>query len=76
MKTELQMWREENRQNLMALRREQSVTESILEPLRVQLDDLDMQVQDQLETNSMLKSTIFRNDERIQRMLTAINNRS
>lgn len=53
-----------------------SATESLLEPLRAQLDDLDQVVQNQLDANSALKSSIARNDERIQRMLSSVNHKS
>lgn len=76
MKMELKMWKEEHAQNLVALHKEQSATESLLEPLRAQLDDLDQVVQNQLDANSALKSSITRNDERIQRMLSSVNHKS
>ncbi|GBM40921.1 TRAF3-interacting protein 1 [Araneus ventricosus] len=76
MKMELRMWKEEHEQNLMALHKEQSATESLLEPLRAQLDDLDQVVQNQLDANSALKASIARNDERIQRMLASVNHKS
>ncbi|XP_054719020.1 TRAF3-interacting protein 1-like [Uloborus diversus] len=76
MKMELKMWKEEHEQNLTALHKEQSATESLLEPLRAQLDDLDQVVQNQLDANSALKATIARNDERIQRMVSSVNHKS
>ncbi|GFT03736.1 TRAF3-interacting protein 1 [Nephila pilipes] len=76
MKMELRMWKEEHEQNLIALHKEQSATESLLEPLRAQLDDLDQVVQNQLDANSALKASITRNDERIQRMLASVNHKS
>ncbi|GIY61319.1 TRAF3-interacting protein 1 [Caerostris extrusa] len=76
MKMELRMWKEEHEQNLIALHKEQSATESLLEPLRAQLDDLDQVVQNQLDANSALKASIARNDERIQRMLASVNHKS
>ncbi|XP_055945804.1 TRAF3-interacting protein 1-like [Argiope bruennichi] len=76
MKMELRMWKEEHEQNLVALHKEQNATESLLEPLRAQLDDLDQVVQNQLDANSALKASIARNDERIQRMLASVNHKS
>ncbi|CAL1299196.1 unnamed protein product [Larinioides sclopetarius] len=76
MKMELRMWKEEHEQNIMALHKEQSATESLLEPLRAQLDDLDQVVQNQLDANSALKASVARNDERIQRMLASVNRNS
>ncbi|XP_035233074.1 TRAF3-interacting protein 1-like, partial [Stegodyphus dumicola] len=76
MKMELKMCKKEHEQNLIALHKEQSTTESLLEPLRAQLDDLDQVVQNQLDANSALKSSIARNDERIQRMLASVNHKS
>ncbi|XP_042900041.1 TRAF3-interacting protein 1 isoform X2 [Parasteatoda tepidariorum] len=76
MKMELKMWREEHEQNLVALHKEQNATETLLEPLRAQLDDLDQVVQNQLDANSALKASIARNDERINRMLSSVNHKS
>ncbi|GFR12155.1 TRAF3-interacting protein 1 [Trichonephila clavata] len=76
MKMELRMWKDEHEQNLIALHKEQSATETLLEPLRAQLDDLDQVVQNQLDANSALKASITRNDERIQRMLSSVNHKS
>ncbi|GFU21276.1 TRAF3-interacting protein 1 [Trichonephila clavipes] len=76
MKMELRMWKEEHEQNLITLHKEQSATETLLEPLRAQLDDLDQVVQNQLDANSALKASITRNDERIQRMLSSVNHKS
>lgn len=73
MQQELKMWQEEHRQNLVALHREESVTENVLDPLRAQLEELEQTVQDQLDNISTLKSSILRNDERIHRMLAAVN---
>ncbi|KAG8195491.1 hypothetical protein JTE90_010795 [Oedothorax gibbosus] len=76
MRMELKGWREEHQANLRALHKEQSATESLLEPLRAQLDDLDQVVQNQLDANRALKASIARNDERIQRMLSSVNHKS
>lgn len=73
MQQELKMWQNEHQQNLIALSREESATENALDPLRTQLEELDQAVQDQSDSISTLKASILRNDERIHRMLAAVN---
>lgn len=74
MNQELRTWHEEHQQNLVALKREENVTESVLDPLGRQLEELEQTVADQLDKISALKATIFHNDERIQRMLSRAHN--
>ncbi|XP_076337715.1 intraflagellar transport 54 [Tachypleus tridentatus] len=73
MQQELKMWQDENQKNLVALRREQSITETALEPLQAQLEEVEQGLQDQLASISTLKATILRNDERIGRMMASVN---
>ncbi|NWT02841.1 MIPT3 protein, partial [Mionectes macconnelli] len=73
MKNELEMWRQENRQHEEALRREQSITDSVLEPLKAELAELDQLMNDQQDKIRAVKANILRNDEKIQRMVLSIN---
>lgn len=74
MNQELKTWHEEHQQNLVALKREEAVTESVLDPLGRQLEELEQSVADQLDKISALKATVCHNDERIQRMLSRAHN--
>lgn len=73
MNAELNSWKEEHAKNLQAYSSEQSMTDSILEPLRQNLEELDQRISDQLETISATKATIFSNAERLEKMLAAAN---
>lgn len=73
MNTELNSWKEEHAKNLRAYNSEQSVTDSTLEPLRQNLEDLDQRICDQLEEISATRATIFNNAERLDKMLAAAN---
>lgn len=73
MNTELNSWKEEHAKNLQAYSSEQSMTDSILEPLRQNLEELDQRISDQLEAISATKATIFSNAERLEKMLAAAN---
>lgn len=73
MNAELNSWKEEHARNLQAYSSEQSMTDSILEPLKQNLEELDQRIGDQLETISATKATIFSNAERLEKMLAAAN---
>ncbi|XP_029823245.2 TRAF3-interacting protein 1 [Ixodes scapularis] len=73
MNTELKAWAEEHAKNLKAFTAEQSMTESVLEPLRQTLEDLDRQIADQMDAISATKASIFSNAERLEKMLAAAN---
>ncbi|KAM7313979.1 TRAF3-interacting protein 1 [Ixodes scapularis] len=73
MNTELKAWTEEHAKNLKAFTAEQSMTDSVLEPLRQNLEDLDRQIADQMDAISATKASIFSNAERLEKMLAAAN---
>lgn len=73
MNTELKLWKEEHDKNIKAFTTEQSMTDSILEPLRQNLEELDQRIVDQQETISATKANIFSNAERLSKMLAAAN---
>ncbi|XP_042889792.1 TRAF3-interacting protein 1-like isoform X2 [Penaeus japonicus] len=73
MQKELETWRNENKVLAQTLKREQSLTDQDLEPLRSQLAELETAVQDQRDKLSAVKSNILRNNDKISRMMTGIN---
>ncbi|XP_053804272.1 TRAF3-interacting protein 1 isoform X2 [Vidua chalybeata] len=73
MRNELLMWRQENREHAEALRREQSITDSTLEPLKAELAELEQLIKDQQDKICAVKANTLRNDEKIQRMILSIN---
>ncbi|XP_071826455.1 TRAF3-interacting protein 1-like isoform X2 [Apostichopus japonicus] len=72
MQKELEMWKKENRDHELAIKREQSITDSELEPLRAQLSELDQSVVDQLDAIAMVKSNILRNDDKVKKMMGSV----
>ncbi|XP_023578041.1 TRAF3-interacting protein 1 isoform X2 [Octodon degus] len=73
MQHELQLWHSENRQHAEALQKEQSVTDSAVEPLMAELAELEQQVRDQQDKICAVKANILRNEEKIQKMVYSIN---
>ncbi|XP_075611988.1 TRAF3-interacting protein 1 isoform X1 [Balearica regulorum gibbericeps] len=73
MKNELQMWRHENRQHAEALQKEQSITDSAVEPLKADLAELEQLIKDQQDKICAVKANILKNEEKIQRMVLSIN---
>ncbi|KGL93953.1 TRAF3-interacting protein 1, partial [Charadrius vociferus] len=73
MKNELQMWRHENRQHAEALQKEQSVTDSAVEPLKADLAELEQLIKDQQDKICAVKANILKNEEKIRRMVLSIN---
>ncbi|XP_063610007.1 TRAF3-interacting protein 1-like isoform X2 [Penaeus indicus] len=73
MQKELETWRNENKLLAQTLKREQSLTDQALEPLKSQLAELETAVQDQRDKLSAIKSNILRNNDKISRMMTGIN---
>ncbi|KAM6200756.1 TRAF3-interacting protein 1 isoform 1-T1 [Sarcoramphus papa] len=73
MKNELQMWRHENRQHAEALQKEQSITDSAVEPLKADLAELEQLIKDQQDKNCAVKANILKNEEKIRRMVLSIN---
>ncbi|XP_014745388.1 PREDICTED: TRAF3-interacting protein 1 [Sturnus vulgaris] len=73
MRNELQTWRQENREHAEALQREQSITDSAVEPLKADLAELEQLIKDQQDKICAVKANILRNEEKIQRMVLSIN---
>ncbi|KAM6070302.1 TRAF3-interacting protein 1 isoform 2-T2 [Chlamydotis macqueenii] len=73
MKNELQMWQHENRQHAEALQKEQSITDSAVEPLKADLAELEQLIKDQKDKICAVKANILKNEEKIRRMVLSIN---
>ncbi|XP_061858409.1 TRAF3-interacting protein 1 isoform X2 [Colius striatus] len=73
MKNELQMWRHENRQHAEALQKEQSITDSSIEPLKADLAEMEQLIKDQQDKICAVKANILKNEEKIRRMVLSIN---
>ncbi|XP_005995997.1 TRAF3-interacting protein 1 isoform X2 [Latimeria chalumnae] len=73
MNNELQGWRRENKEHAAALLREQSITDSAVEPLKTELAELEQQIRDQQDKNCAIKANILKNEEKIQKMISSIN---
>ncbi|XP_074767245.1 TRAF3-interacting protein 1 isoform X2 [Athene noctua] len=73
MKNELQMWRQENRQHAEALQKEQSITDSAVEPLKADLAEMEQLIKDQQDKICAVKANIIKNEEKIRRMVLSIN---
>ncbi|XP_063069551.1 TRAF3-interacting protein 1 isoform X2 [Engraulis encrasicolus] len=73
MQAELQGWRRENKEHAQALLHEQRVTDGAVEPLQAELSELDQLIRDQQDKICAVKSSILRNEEKIQKMVQSIN---
>ncbi|XP_071977598.1 TRAF3-interacting protein 1 isoform X2 [Engystomops pustulosus] len=72
MKNELQMWRAENREHAEVLLREQSVTDTAVDPLKAELAELEQLIKEQRDKICTVKGNIMRNEEKIQKMVQSI----
>ncbi|KAG8508257.1 LOW QUALITY PROTEIN: TRAF3-interacting protein 1, partial [Galemys pyrenaicus] len=72
MQHELQLWRCENRQHAEALRREQSITDGAVEPLRAELAELEQLIREQQDRICAVKANVLRNEEKIQKMVCSL----
>lgn len=72
MQKELDLWRRENVDHAIALKREESITESEIAPLKSQLEELDTEITEMVDRISTVKCNILRNDEKIQKMLSSV----
>nr|XP_056712511.1 TRAF3-interacting protein 1 [Euleptes europaea] len=74
-KNECQMWKSENKQLAEALQKEQSITDSAVEPLKVKLAELDQLIRDEQDKICAKRATVLKNDEKIRKMILNINSR-
>ncbi|XP_063789325.1 TRAF3-interacting protein 1 [Pseudophryne corroboree] len=72
MKNELQTWRRENREHAEVLQREQSVTDTAVEPLKAELAELEQLIKEQRDKICTVKGNILRNEEKIHKMAQSI----
>ncbi|XP_067300566.1 TRAF3-interacting protein 1 isoform X2 [Pseudorasbora parva] len=72
MQNELQTWRKENKENAQALLQEQRITDSVVEPLKSELAELEQLIKDQQDKICAVKSNILKNEEKIQKMVSSI----
>uniref|UniRef100_A0AAY4CI11 TRAF3-interacting protein 1 n=1 Tax=Denticeps clupeoides TaxID=299321 RepID=A0AAY4CI11_9TELE len=73
MQNELQTWRRENREHAHALLQEQRITDSVVEPLKAELAELDQMIRDQQDKICAVKANVLKNEEKIQKMVFSIN---
>ncbi|XP_025026755.1 TRAF3-interacting protein 1 isoform X2 [Python bivittatus] len=75
MKNELQIWQNENKELEETLRKEQGITDGVVEPLKVELTELDQLIKDEQDKICTKRANILRNNEKIQKMVHIINSR-
>ncbi|XP_075036534.1 TRAF3-interacting protein 1 isoform X3 [Mixophyes fleayi] len=73
MQNELQTWRRENREHADVLLKEQSVTDTAVEPLKAELAELEQLIKEQRDKICTVKGNILRNEDKIQKMAQSIN---
>ncbi|KAM8749809.1 TRAF3-interacting protein 1 isoform 2-T2 [Acanthopagrus schlegelii] len=73
MQAELNTWRRENKEHAQALLQEQRATDKAVEPLKVELAELEQLIKDQQDKICAVRSNILKNEEKIQKMVTGIN---
>ncbi|XP_062312345.1 TRAF3-interacting protein 1 isoform X2 [Osmerus eperlanus] len=73
MQQELLTWRRHNQEHTQALQQEQRVTDSAVEPLKVELQELEQLIREQQDRICTVKSNILKNDDKIHKMVTSIN---
>jgi TRAF3-interacting protein 1 len=76
MTTELKVWKDEYKRNMIIVEKEKNTIDHDLEPLRAKLNILDNEIDEQVEKISTTKANIIRNEEKLQRMISIINNKS
>ncbi|KAE9347739.1 hypothetical protein PF008_g7684 [Phytophthora fragariae] len=72
MSKELEFWRKEYARKRDALTDEQKRTEEALQPLQVQLREVEEQVKEQLHKINSLKAVIAKNEEKTQQLLRMV----
>ncbi|XP_066493172.1 TRAF3-interacting protein 1 isoform X3 [Tiliqua scincoides] len=75
MKNELQIWNNENKQLEESLQKEQGITDSVVEPLKAELAELDQLIKDEQDKICAKRANILKNNEKIQKMIHNINSR-
>ncbi|KAM3853536.1 TRAF3-interacting protein 1 isoform 3-T3 [Vipera latastei] len=75
MKNELQTWQNENKELEEILRKEQGITDGVVEPLKIDLTDLDQLIKDEEDKIYTKRANVLRNNEKIQKLVHIINSR-
>nr|XP_046260331.1 TRAF3-interacting protein 1 isoform X2 [Scatophagus argus] len=73
MQAELNTWRRENKEHAQALQQEQRATDRAVEPLKVELAELEQLIKDQQDKICAVRANILKNEEKLQKMVTGIN---
>ncbi|XP_039194747.1 protein O-mannosyl-transferase 2-like [Crotalus tigris] len=76
MKNELQTWQNENKELEETLRKEQGITDGVVEPLKIDLTELDQLIKDEEDKIYTKRANVLRNNEKIQKLVHIINSRS
>ncbi|XP_056611630.1 TRAF3-interacting protein 1 isoform X1 [Triplophysa dalaica] len=72
MQNELQTWHKESKENTQVLLQEQRITDSVVEPLKAELTELEQMIRDQQDKICAVKANILKNEEKIQKMVSNI----
>ncbi|XP_060079052.1 TRAF3-interacting protein 1-like isoform X2 [Ylistrum balloti] len=72
MQKELERWKTENKDHVLALKREKGITDKAIEPMKAQLGEVDQAIADQMDLIAAVKSNIIRNDQKIEKLLRSI----
>ncbi|KAJ0402160.1 hypothetical protein ATCC90586_007946 [Pythium insidiosum] len=72
MSKELEKWRREYDKKVEVYEEERKKTEEALQPLQVQLLDVDEQIKEQIHKINTLKATIAKNEEKTQKLLRMV----
>ncbi|XP_058041468.1 TRAF3-interacting protein 1 isoform X1 [Ahaetulla prasina] len=75
MKNELQTWQNENKELEETLQKEQGITDSVVEPLKIELTELDQLIKDEEDKIYTKRANVLKNNEKIQKMVHIINSR-
>ncbi|XP_070614543.1 TRAF3-interacting protein 1 [Erythrolamprus reginae] len=75
MKNELQTWQNENKELEEILQKEQGITDGVVEPLKIELSELDQLIKDEEDKIYTKRANVLRNNEKIQKMVHIINSR-
>ncbi|XP_060538375.1 TRAF3-interacting protein 1 isoform X2 [Pantherophis guttatus] len=75
MKNELQTWQNENKELEETLQKEQGITDGVVEPLKIELTELDQLIKDEEDKIYTKRANVLRNNEKIQKMVHIINSR-
>lgn len=76
MQNELQMWRKENKQHDFKIKEDNNVTALSIEPLKVELQELEQAIAVYRTQMAATKANIIKNEEKIQKMMVAVATRS